>query len=244
MGSAYSARRALPTRFLLSFRMPATTASPRRQPRQERSQFTVEAIFQAVAQIVATHGEHGLTTNRIAETAGVSVGSLYQYFPSKDAILQAMLNQHCERVMLELDALLAQASAENWPPEEQVRHYVRHYLASFGAGPQSERALARLSWQLDYRASMLVSVRGASEHLALHLQRMACAQGQKPPTPVQLFVLTRAFMGTVRAASLERSPLLDSAELEDALVQLCLALLPRAPVTPAQSAPFYTGITP
>ena len=212
--------------------MPSTASSPRRRPRQQRSQFTVEAIFQAVAQIVATHGEHGLTTNRIAEVAGVSVGSLYQYFPSKDAILQAMLDHHCERVMLELDALLAQACAEGWPPEEQVRRYVRHYLASFGAGPEDERALARLSWQLDYRASMLVAVRGASERLALHLQRMAPAQGQPPPTPAQLFVLTRAFMGTVRAASLERSPLLDSPELEEALVQLCQALLSDAPATP------------
>lgn len=224
--------------------MPAATSSPRRQPRQERSQFTVEAIFQAVARITATHGEQGLTTNRIAETAGVSVGSLYQYFPSKDAILQAMLDQHCERVMQELDALLAQANAENWPPEKQVRLYVRHYLASFGAGPQSERALARLSWQLDYRASMLVAIRGASEHLALHVQRMACKQGQQPPTPAQLFVLTRAFMGAVRAASLERSPLLDSPELEDTLVQLCLALLPTAPATPVQEPPFFTNNTP
>jgi len=212
--------------------MPSTASSPRRRPRQERSQFTVDAIFQAVAQIVAGHGEHGLTTNRIAEVAGVSVGSLYQYFPSKDAILQAMLDQHCERVMLELDALLAQACAQDWPPEEQVRRYVRHYLASFGAGPENERALARLSWQLDYRASMLVAVRGASERLALHLQRMAPAQGQSPPTPAQLFVLTRAFMGTVRAASLERSPLLDSPELEEALVQLCQAVLNNPRVTP------------
>ena len=212
--------------------MPSTASSPRRRPRQQRSQFTVEAIFQAVAQIVATHGEHGLTTNRIAEVAGVSVGSLYQYFPSKDAILQAMLDQHCERVMLELDALLAQACAQDWPPEEQVRRYVRHYLASFGAGPENERALARLSWQLDYRASILVAVRGASERLALHLQRLAPAQGQTPPTPAQLFVLTRAFMGTVRAASLERSPLLDSPELEEALVQLCQAVLNNPRVTP------------
>lgn len=224
--------------------MSANASQPRRQPRQERSQFTLEAIFQAVAQIVATQGEQGLTTNRIAEMAGVSVGSLYQYFPSKDAILQAMLDRHCERVMQALDDLLARASAEDWPPEEQVRRYVRHYLASFGAGPQDERALARLSWQLDYRASMLVAVRGASEHLALHLQRMACAQGHQPPSPAQLFVLTRAFMGTVRAASLERTPLLDSPELEDALVQLCMALLPHAPATPAQKAPFFTETPP
>lgn len=205
--------------------MPPTPAAPRRTPRQERSQFTVDAIFEAVARIVATQGEAGLTTNRIAETAGVSVGSLYQYFPSKEAILAAMLDQHCDRVMLELDALLAQARAEGWTPEQQVRRYARHYLQAFGAGAPPGRALARLSWQLDYRASMLVAVRGSSERLALHLQRMAHDHRLPPPTPAQLFVLTRAFMGAVRAASLEQSPLLDSPEFEQALVELCLAYL-------------------
>lgn len=205
--------------------MPAAPPSPRRTPRQERSHFTVEAIFEAVARIVSAEGEAGLTTNRIAETAGVSVGSLYQYFPSKESILAAMLDQHCDRVMLELDALLAQARAEGWTPEQQVRRYARHYLQAFGAGPTAGRTLARLSWQLDYRASMLVSVRGSSERLALHLQRMAEDHHLPVPTPAQLFVLTRAFMGAVRAASLEQSPLLDSPEFEQALVELCLAYL-------------------
>ncbi|CAN7161356.1 TetR/AcrR family transcriptional regulator [Acidovorax sp. LjRoot129] len=205
--------------------MPPAPPAPRRTPRQERSQFTVDAIFGAVARIVETEGEAGLTTNRIAETAGVSVGSLYQYFPSKEAILAAMLDQHCDRVMLELDALLAQARAEGWTPEQQVRRYARHYLQAFGAGPPAGRALARLSWQLDYRTSMLVSVRGTSERLALHLQRMAEDHHLPAPTPAQLFVLTRAFMGAVRAASLEQSPLLDSPEFEQALVALCLAYL-------------------
>lgn len=202
--------------------MPPT---PRRTPRQERSQVTVDAIFEAVARIVATQGEAALTTNRIAELAGVSVGSLYQYFPSKEAILVAMLDQHCDRVMLALDALLAQARAEGWPPEQQVRHYVRHYLQAFGGGPQELRALARLSWKQDYRATMLVSVRGTSERIALHLQRMADEHHLQAPSAARLFVLTRAFMGAVRAASLEQSPLLDSAEFEDALVALCLAYL-------------------
>ena len=205
--------------------MSKAVSPPRRTPRQERSQFTVDAIFEAVARIVATQGEGALTTNRIAEVAGVSVGSLYQYFPSKEAILVAMLDQHCDRVMLALDALLAQARTEGWPPERQVRDYVRHYLQAFGGGPQEMRALARLSWKQDYRATMLVSVRGTSERIALHLQRMADEHHLQPPSAAQLFVLTRAFMGAVRAASLEQSPLLDSAEFEDALVPLCLAYL-------------------
>ncbi len=205
--------------------MPSSSPAPRRKPRQERSLFTVEAIFQSVRQIVATQGEAGLTSNRIAEVAGVSIGSLYQYFPSKEAILAAMLDRHCEKVMLELDALLAQGEQEQWPLADLVRKYVRHYLAAFAGGTEVQRSLARLSWQIDYRAAMLLAVRGASERLAFHLQRLAARAGALLPTPAQLFVLTRAFMGTVRYASLEQSPLLDRPELEEALVQLSLAFL-------------------
>ncbi|MFN4119033.1 TetR/AcrR family transcriptional regulator [Acidovorax sp.] len=219
--------------------MSKALSPPRRTPRQERSQITVDAIFEAVARIVATQGEGALTTNRIAELAGVSVGSLYQYFPSKEAILVAMLDQHCERVMLELDALLARARAEGWSPQQQVRQYVRQYLQAFGGGPQELRPLARLSWKLDYRAAVLVSVRGTSERIALHLQRMANDHPLRVPSAAQLFVLTRAFMGAVRAASLEQSPLLDSDEFEDALVQLCLAYL-LSPALPDQSTPGAT----
>lgn len=204
---------------------PSVATQRRRAPRQERAQVTVEAIFEAVAQIVATEGEAALTTNRIAERAGVSVGSLYQYFPSKEAIVTALLDRHCTQVMHALDALLAQALHEHWPPEQQVRRYVRHYLHAFGGGPESGRALARLAWRQDERAALLVAVRGASERLALHLQRLARQQGLPVPDAAQLFVLTRGVMGAVRAASLEASPLLGSTELEDALVQLCLALL-------------------
>ena len=65
-------------------------------PRQERSRATVEAILEAAAQVFERHGYAAGTTNRIAERAGVSIGSLYQYFPNKDAILVALVEQHVD----------------------------------------------------------------------------------------------------------------------------------------------------
>ena len=67
---------------------------PRRRPVQERSLATVEAILQAAAQVFERRGYAAGTTNRIAERAGVSIGTLYQYFPNKDAILVALVHQH------------------------------------------------------------------------------------------------------------------------------------------------------
>jgi AcrR family transcriptional regulator len=74
----------------------AKTVRPRKTPRQERSQRTVEAILIAAAQVFADQGYAATTTNHIAVRAGVSIGSLYQYFPSKDAILLALAERHVE----------------------------------------------------------------------------------------------------------------------------------------------------
>lgn len=64
---------------------------PRKRPRQARSTATVEAIVEAAARILERAGPDALTTNAIAERAGVSVGSVYQYFPAKEAILSALI---------------------------------------------------------------------------------------------------------------------------------------------------------
>lgn len=70
---------------------------PRRKPRQVRAELTRERILTAAAHVFAEHGYAAGTTNRIAERARVSIGSLYQYFPNKDAILAELLVRHIDR---------------------------------------------------------------------------------------------------------------------------------------------------
>lgn len=70
---------------------------PRRRPRQVRAELTRERILNAAAHIFAEHGYAAGTTNRIAEHARISIGSLYQYFPNKDAILASLLVRHIDR---------------------------------------------------------------------------------------------------------------------------------------------------
>jgi AcrR family transcriptional regulator len=77
-----------------STRIPDQRLTPRKLPTQQRSEATVEAILQAAAQVFERHGYAAGTTNRIAERAGVSIGTLYQYFPNKDAILVALVHRH------------------------------------------------------------------------------------------------------------------------------------------------------
>lgn len=76
---------------------------PRKTPRQARSAASVEAIMQATIQVLLKDGKSKLTTTRVAERAGVSVGTLYQYFPNKSSLLQALLKQHLDGVALAVE---------------------------------------------------------------------------------------------------------------------------------------------
>jgi AcrR family transcriptional regulator len=70
----------------------------RKAPRQERARATNEAILEATAHILVERGWARLTTNHVAERAGVSIGSVYQYFPSKDALVAALVDRHVDRI--------------------------------------------------------------------------------------------------------------------------------------------------
>jgi len=77
---------------------------PRKQPRQARAQATVAAILEAAARILETEGLPGFTTNAVAERAGVSIGSLYQYFPAREALLAALMRDKRETLLAGLEA--------------------------------------------------------------------------------------------------------------------------------------------
>jgi AcrR family transcriptional regulator len=70
----------------------------RREPKQRRARQTVEAVLDAVVRILKREGVNAVTTNRIAEVAGVSIGSVYQYFPDKRAIFVALHERHIEQI--------------------------------------------------------------------------------------------------------------------------------------------------
>lgn len=103
-----------------STRITERELSPRKLPKQGRSEATVEAILEAAAQVFERHGYAAGTTNRIAERAGVSIGSLYQYFPNKDAVLVALVRRHLAESMAalqpHLDRLAAGASFDELLP--------------------------------------------------------------------------------------------------------------------------------
>jgi AcrR family transcriptional regulator len=206
---------------------PEASSSLRRQPTQDRAQKTIETIFQATAQIVEVDGEEALSTNKIAAKAGFSIGTLYQYFPSKEAILLAMIARERRRVLDRLGEVLRAAELNEATPHQIVAELIHLLVESFAAGHGARRAMIRLAWQVDHLEGVTQALREASETIALYLARLAAHQKdiQFRTSPATLFVVTRAVMGAIRSASLEKSALLGSPELEAELVKLCLGLL-------------------
>lgn len=198
--------------------------SMRKLPTQERAQRTIETIFQATAQIVEMEGEGGLTTNKVAKKAGFSIGTLYQYFPSKEAILLAMINRERRRVMDKLQAMMKRAVEEGRDARAVVRELVHTLVESFGSGPKHKRALIRLAWRMDHHENITQALREAAERNTFALSQLR-DPSLRVPTPAMMFVATRAVMGAIRSASLEDSPMLGTPEFEDELVRMVLGVI-------------------
>lgn len=101
--------------------------SSRKQPRQARSADLVTAILDAAVQVLAKEGAQRFTTARVAERAGVSVGSLYQYFPNKAAILFRLQSEEWRQTTELLRGILDDAAS---PPPERLRRLVHAFLRS------------------------------------------------------------------------------------------------------------------
>jgi AcrR family transcriptional regulator len=99
----------------------------RKLPKQARSSDLVAAVLEAALQVLATEGAHRFTTTRVAEKAGVSVGSLYQYFPNKAAILFRLQSDEWNRTTAMLCAIIEDAGR---PPLDRLRSMVHAFVRS------------------------------------------------------------------------------------------------------------------
>ena len=111
--------------------------SRRRKPRQERSKVTVDAILEATAQVLADGGYARLNTNRVARVAGVSIGSLYQYFSNKDELVRAVIEKHSERVLLLLRHTLMDLNQV--PIQKAIQSFVEAVIEMHSVDPELHR---------------------------------------------------------------------------------------------------------
>ncbi|HYP66166.1 MAG TPA: TetR/AcrR family transcriptional regulator [Steroidobacteraceae bacterium] len=112
---------------------------PRKSPSQQRSQLTVAALLKATAHILVKEGYESASTNRIAAAAGVSIGSLYQYFPSKEALVAAVVDRHMQEMLELLRAAVDRVREQ--PVEAATRELVKVMIDAHRVDPRLHRAL-------------------------------------------------------------------------------------------------------
>lgn len=120
--------------------MPSRPATaPRKLATQQRSRATVDALIEATARILVRDGYDKASTNRIAGLAGVSIGSLYQYFPSKEALVAAVIQRHDQALMRVVRRALAEV--ETLPVERAVGRLVAMAVEAHRVDPKLHRVL-------------------------------------------------------------------------------------------------------
>ena len=114
--------------------------SPRKSASQERSRLTINTILEATTRVLMKDGYDRASTNRIAAAAGVSIGSLYQYFPSKEALVAAVSERHSREVLQLMRNVLAKVAAR--PIEVAAREFVTVAIEGHRVNPKLHRVLA------------------------------------------------------------------------------------------------------
>jgi len=171
-------------------------ATPRKRPVQGRSRETYAAILEATFRVLGSEGE-ALTTTRVAEVAGVSVGTLYQYFPNREALINGALADHVEAAIGAIEG--AAAASAGLPVEVIAERIVRAFLAVKAERAPSSRILNRVFGvgKLDDRPV----VRAASHRAQQVIARVLAAGGEPDATVVQRAeIACAALEGVVRAA--------------------------------------------
>ncbi|HEX4517139.1 MAG TPA: TetR/AcrR family transcriptional regulator [Polyangiaceae bacterium] len=115
------------------------SATARRIPKQARARVTVEAVLDAVVRILKREGARAVTTNRVAEVAGVSVGSVYQYFPDKQAIYAALHDRHVREMSQRIDRTLVDHASDSL--EGLVRALVTAMVDAHASDPELHELL-------------------------------------------------------------------------------------------------------
>ena len=131
----------------------AQRLKPRKKPVQARSAFTVNAIFEGCIQVLLVEGPERLTTTKVAERAGVSVGTLYQYFGDKQSLLAGVLEHHLIEIVEKVEQACAESQGQDL--ETVVRNLVTAFFDAKLGQPDVSRALYAVSAELEGNALVM-----------------------------------------------------------------------------------------
>jgi AcrR family transcriptional regulator len=142
-------------------------------PRQARSKATVDAIITAAAHILIKHGYEGATTGRVAERAGVSIGSLYQYFPNKEALVAALIERHANEIVRVIEAALED------PALSAVAEGIRALIKAGMVAHRIDPALHKILNEQVPRVGRLAKAMDTSRRITKAIERFLRAHGDE-----------------------------------------------------------------
>ena len=208
--------------------MPRIDLRPRKSPRQARSADTVETLLAAAARLLERESLAGFNTNRVAEVAGVSVGSLYQYFPNKSALIAALIDRQQGALAEAVEACVAAL-------EGRTLHEALHALADLGIEQQYRRPL--LAAALDHeelRLPLGSRLRESEQRIGAAVASLLARHAGELAAPLRpsdvqdVFVIAKALVEADAAAGRAPAP-----DLRDRIVRALWGYLTaRAPGAP------------
>jgi AcrR family transcriptional regulator len=198
-------------------------ATPRKKPKQKRSRATVAAILEATAQLLVEGGYHNLSTNRIAETAGVSIGSLYQYFSNKEAVVAAVVEEFADR---QFEILVH--GIGDLGPDAQMEQSVRELVRSMMEAKRCEPELSKVLFE-ELPPVGQIDVLKEWTQRACELVYTALSMRADDVRPDNLeiaaYVLVTACHGIVHSTVVDRPELLENDALAEETAELILRYL-------------------
>lgn len=193
----------------------------RKRPRQTRSTLTVEAIFEATIQVLLVEGVHRLTTTRVAERAGVSVGTMYQYFPHKQALLYALNERYLNRLAERMEevclrhhgmttvAMIGALVTAYWEAKTE-RSDVTRVLYSSAVELDNEALLSAFAKRMDRATIAMLATAPNANYADLELVNTT---------------LLSVIFGTVRNVFERNMPVAIQAGIRNQLIAMCLSYL-------------------
>ena len=201
---------------------PTNPSQVRKTPRQRRSAETVEAILTAAAHILEKEGFDAATTNRVAVKAGVSIGSLYQYFPNKESLVRALNDRHTKEI---LDLLRKRfGELQEAPLKNSVRAIVQTMVEVHRVNPALHRVLVNVVPGIGGLAETRV-VEDAAAALLTQFLKARRAELQPLNPELSAFMLVHAVEALTHAAVLERPELLKGEAFVDEASRMILGYL-------------------
>ena len=213
---------------------PNISAKPVRAPVQARSAHTVEAIFQATVQVLIQLGIKQLTTTKVADRAGVSVGTLYQYFPNKNVLLCAALERHLIAVVSAVEA--ACSSLKGQPIDVMSETLVSTFVEAKMRAPDASKALYAVAQEL--ASADVVALMTQRSQIALCDMLATASDATFSDLRVVSYMLSTALIGPVQGLLHSAVPPAFVQLVKEQLVMMTTAYLKQAgSLLPARAAP-------